>query len=42
MPTRVSIVGASGYGGGELVRLLGRHPEVRLTHLTAESRQAEP
>jgi N-acetyl-gamma-glutamyl-phosphate reductase len=41
MPIRVSIIGASGYGGGELVRLLVGHPEVRLVHLTAESRKAE-
>jgi N-acetyl-gamma-glutamyl-phosphate reductase len=41
MSIRVSIVGASGYGGGELVRLLVAHPEVTLVHLTAESRKAE-
>jgi len=39
---RVSIVGASGYGGGELARLLVNHPEVKLIHLTADSRQGEP
>ncbi|MDR7521085.1 MAG: N-acetyl-gamma-glutamyl-phosphate reductase [Armatimonadota bacterium] len=38
----MSIIGASGYGGGELVRLLYAHPEVTLVHLTAESRKAEP
>lgn len=42
MPTRVSIIGSSGYGGGELVRLLISHPHVTLAHLTAESRKAEP
>jgi N-acetyl-gamma-glutamyl-phosphate reductase len=42
MTVRVSIIGASGYGGGELARLLVGHPHVRLTHLTAESRKAEP
>jgi N-acetyl-gamma-glutamyl-phosphate reductase len=42
MPVRVSVIGASGYGGGELVRLLIGHPEVTLVHLTAESRRAEP
>lgn len=42
MPTRVSVIGASGYGGGELVRLLVGHPEVTLVHLTAESRKGEP
>lgn len=42
MDIRVSIIGASGYGGGELVRLLCAHPRVTLAHLTAESRKAEP
>lgn len=41
MKTRVSIIGASGYGGGELVRLLVGHPDVTLVHLTAESRKSE-
>ncbi|MGH7427648.1 MAG: N-acetyl-gamma-glutamyl-phosphate reductase [Candidatus Methylomirabilaceae bacterium] len=41
MPVRVSIIGASGYSGGELVRLLCGHPDVTLVHLTAESRKAE-
>lgn len=41
MPIRVSVLGASGYGGGELVRLLAGHPHVALAHLTAESRKAE-
>ncbi len=41
MSLRVSIIGASGYGGGELVRLLCGHPDVTLAHLTAESRKAE-
>lgn len=38
---RVSIIGASGYGGGELARLLLGHPEVELAHLTAESNAGE-
>lgn len=41
MPITASILGASGYGGGELVRLLVAHPEVKLVHLGAESRQGE-
>lgn len=41
MRIRASIVGSSGYGGGELVRLLHTHPDVDLAHLTAESRKAE-
>jgi len=32
---RASVAGASGYTGGELVRWLVRHPEVRLVHLVA-------
>ncbi|MGH2453550.1 MAG: N-acetyl-gamma-glutamyl-phosphate reductase [bacterium] len=39
---RVSVIGASGYGGGEVVRLLLGHPEVRLAHLVAERRAGEP
>lgn len=38
MPVRVSVIGASGYGGAEAVRLLATHPEVRLVHVTAETR----
>jgi N-acetyl-gamma-glutamyl-phosphate reductase len=38
---KASIVGASGYGGGELARVLLAHPEVTLAHLTADSRQGE-
>lgn len=41
MPVRVSIIGASGYGGGELARLLVGHPEVELVHLTAETKAGE-
>lgn len=36
---RVAILGASGYTGAELIRLLARHPEVEIRALTAE-RQA--
>lgn len=41
MTTRVSIIGASGYGGGELARLLAGHPEAQLAHLTAETHAGE-
>ncbi len=41
MNVRVSVFGVSGYGGGELARLLLGHPEVELVHLTAESRRGE-
>ncbi|MDP8904556.1 MAG: N-acetyl-gamma-glutamyl-phosphate reductase [Chloroflexota bacterium] len=39
---RVGIIGATGYGGGELVRLLERHPHVEITGLQARGRQEEP
>ena len=35
MPTRVAIVGASGYSGEELVRLLLNHPQVDLCAVTS-------
>ncbi|MEO5377811.1 MAG: N-acetyl-gamma-glutamyl-phosphate reductase [Magnetococcus sp. DMHC-6] len=36
MSLSVGILGATGYTGGELVRLLVRHPQVRITHITSE------
>ena len=39
---RVGIIGATGYGGGELVRLLSRHPNVEVAGLQARGRGAEP
>lgn len=38
---RVAIVGASGYTGAELVRLLVNHPSVRITALTADRRAGQ-
>jgi len=38
---RVSVAGASGYGGGELLRLLRGHPEVETVHLAAGERAGE-
>jgi N-acetyl-gamma-glutamyl-phosphate/LysW-gamma-L-alpha-aminoadipyl-6-phosphate reductase len=38
---RVSIVGASGYGGGELLRLLLFHPHVEVAQATSESKAGE-
>jgi N-acetyl-gamma-glutamyl-phosphate reductase len=32
-----TVVGAGGYGGGELVRLLARHPQVTLTQVLGDS-----
>ncbi len=37
MTCRVSIVGGSGYAGGELLRLLLSHPEVEVQQVTSES-----
>jgi N-acetyl-gamma-glutamyl-phosphate reductase len=39
---RVGIIGATGYVGGELLRLLERHPNVRITGLQARGREQEP
>ena len=38
---RVGIIGATGYVGGELIRLLERHPNVRITGLHARGRERE-
>jgi N-acetyl-gamma-glutamyl-phosphate reductase len=35
--TRVAVIGATGYAGQELVRLLARHPRVRLTLATSSA-----
>ncbi len=40
-PIRVAILGASGYTGAELVRLLARHPEVALVALTADRKAGQ-
>ncbi|RLC96238.1 MAG: N-acetyl-gamma-glutamyl-phosphate reductase, partial [Chloroflexi bacterium] len=34
---RAAIVGASGYAGGELLRLLLAHPKVEVTQVTSET-----
>ena len=34
---KVSVIGASGYTGGELLRLLVNHPEVTIDRITSES-----
>ena len=39
---KVSIVGASGYGGGELLRLLLQHPHVEVHQCTSERNAGKP
>jgi [amino group carrier protein]-6-phospho-L-2-aminoadipate/5-phospho-L-glutamate reductase len=39
--TKVAIVAASGYIGGELLRILLQHPDVELTAATSRSREGE-
>jgi N-acetyl-gamma-glutamyl-phosphate reductase len=41
-PIRVAIVGATGYAGAELVRLLARHPRVEIVGLVGRDRTDEP
>jgi N-acetyl-gamma-glutamyl-phosphate reductase len=42
MTYRVGIVGASGYTGAELLRLLAGHPELGVVHATADSDAGAP
>lgn len=39
---RVAILGATGYTGGDLLRILSRHPETALTHATTTSKPGVP
>ena len=39
---KISIVGASGYGGGELLRLLLQHPQVEVHQCTSERFVGKP
>jgi N-acetyl-gamma-glutamyl-phosphate reductase len=41
-PIRVGIIGATGYVGGELIRLLAGHPAVELAGLTGRDRRGDP
>jgi len=41
-PIRVGIIGATGYVGGELIRLLAAHPAVALVGLTGRERRGDP
>jgi len=38
----VAVVGATGYAGAELIRLLARHPGVRIVGLVGRERQGDP
>ena len=42
MTHTAAVLGASGYAGGELVRLLDAHPGIEVAHLAAHSRAGEP
>jgi N-acetyl-gamma-glutamyl-phosphate reductase len=42
MGTRVAVAGASGYAGGELLRLLAGHPDLELTTVSAGSSAGKP
>jgi N-acetyl-gamma-glutamyl-phosphate reductase len=39
---RVAVAGATGYAGGEVVRLLARHGDVELVGLTGRGREGDP
>ncbi len=39
---QVAVVGASGYVGGELLRLLANHPSVTITHVTSQKSAGQP
>ena len=39
---RVAVVGATGYAGGEMVRILEGHPNVRIVGLQGRGREQEP
>jgi N-acetyl-gamma-glutamyl-phosphate reductase len=39
---KAAILGVSGYGGGELVRLLAGHPNVEVTHVASETYAGQP
>jgi N-acetyl-gamma-glutamyl-phosphate reductase len=42
MGTRVAVAGASGYAGGELLRLLAGHPDLEIGAVTAASSAGKP
>ncbi|MEL7105502.1 MAG: N-acetyl-gamma-glutamyl-phosphate reductase [Pseudomonadota bacterium] len=42
MPHNIAILGASGYTGAELVRLIAGHPEMKITGLSANAKAGQP
>jgi N-acetyl-gamma-glutamyl-phosphate reductase len=42
MGARVAVAGASGYAGGELLRLLAGHPDLELAAVTADRKAGQP
>lgn len=38
---KVSVIGATGYAGAELLRILHNHPETQVVHITSESHAGE-
>jgi N-acetyl-gamma-glutamyl-phosphate reductase len=40
--TRIGVIGASGYTGGDLVRLAARHPDMEIAVLTAATHAGKP
>ena len=42
MTSSVAVSGASGYAGGEILRLLAAHPDVEITTVTAHSNAGDP
>src|SRR5262250_1050602 len=42
MGIRVAVAGASGYAGGEVLRLIAGHPEFEITAVTAHSHAGAP
>lgn len=39
---RISVIGSTGYTGGELLRYLVRHPEAKVVHVTSENYVGQP
>ena len=42
MGARVAVAGASGYAGGELLRLLSGHPDLEIGPVTGQSSAGRP